>query len=273
LKIKLKNMLKRVLFFFPCFFGILCTLPTVKAQTVNGTAGVVSQSEVNNENAFYDNAMYFKAGVASPAGAFGQSPKAYRSISDSFNGKDGTGAKPGVDLEVGLITYLNELFPDKKYKVGIDIGLAATFHKIDWQGLGGSYQKADYSPFIFTGLKVGPVISYKVANRFMIDGFVKLNPVTAEAGKVTYRVTTDAGTDFLTVEANQALALKKSAGLNLRFGAFLVGFEYNFGKVKYKLTETAYTTYRNTSPDSPYSETLEVKTPTDAFLFTTGFKF
>ena len=267
-------MIKKAL--FAGLLALTGTLQTAFAQTAGNTVpeNATAAPKSPRKAEIFDNPVYFKIGISTPVGKFGQSPVAYRTISDSFNGKDGTGAKSGFDLEVGLISYLDDLPLNERFRLGINAALAGSLNEMSWEGLGGGYTIAEYDPFIFAGLKIGPALSYNLINKVIVDGFLQVNPVITSPGKFAYVEALGNRTNFLAAVADRTFSVRKSVGFNIRYSAFLLGLEYNFGKVKYKYIETGYTQVNNSaSTFNPYTNVYNSKTPTSTLLLTTGIKF
>jgi len=245
------------------------------AQFTGGSAGhapattPTTTPKTVTDKGVFDNAFYIRVGQSSPKGKLGEAPTMSKSARDSFNGQDGTGMQKGFVAEMGLISYFNDVPLAEQFKLGLDVSLAVSSNELDWSSLSPNYDNTGLMPMVFAGAKIGPAFSYNIVDKLIVDGFFKLNPCISTAPEVYYYESVNSNTSYsytLSNDYTPVFALKKSIGANLRYSAFMLGLEYNYGKVK-------YTMYESYSGNDYNTAEFETETPTSMLLLTGGFKF
>ena len=232
-----------------------------------------------------DFAFYLKAGTSSPQGTFGSIPTRNKTPEDSFNGLDGTGARKGVAVEIGVVSLLNKFSVPDRFYPGLEAGLSFSSNNLDWSPIDEHYNTAEQHPLIFAGIKIGPSITYKPIKNFSLNAFAKLNPSLSNGPEIIYTNNDDPKNSYsysLVSEKKYAFGLRKSYGFNLQYSKFQLGIEYSSGNIRYDLKEEFYYNYYYTYVD-PYNydshsgvsssegtRTFKVKMPASMVLITIG---
>ena len=174
------------------------------------TAGIYAQGDLENKG-------YFRIGYSKPT-------KTYAGITDNDVWSEGNVKRHGLILETGKFFYFNGLnFPD-----GLKLGINADWVSFKWHLINVKEYDQKLNNMLF-GSKVGPVFSYSPVDGMAIDAYTKFNIEWFG----------------LTVWKNEAIDESElfmgffgpgySFGLNFRYNALIVGFEFSrtWNKLKY----------------------------------------
>ncbi|NVO20772.1 MAG: hypothetical protein HXX13_13810 [Bacteroidetes bacterium] len=187
-----------------------------------------------SQKGVFDNAFYIKAGYAFPGG----------------NLKDMEVVTAGAQFEVGTIFYINALKLPENMKLGID----ATYISISgYANRKQAMNENKTDSYFRAGAKIGPCFSYNFAGNWIGDVFVKLYPHSFIMGEHKYNEYS---------AANQT-KLGASMGLNIRYKALVVGYEFISGKYDFTHPESA--------GDMILDKNVSIKIPTS--ILSIGVKF
>lgn len=255
----------------------------VFSQITSGGGGSVSENKDQpkqaKEKKIFDNAFYMRLGVSLPTGKFGGDVTPTSSITSSFQGLDKMSAKPGPMFELGTIFYMNLAIPDQ-FKVGIDVAyLDVSINPVNWNSAGSDW--ASYSsldPFLFIGQKYGVAFSYNPTDFIIIDASLKMGPSLALPTQLYYNYSLYDSYSYSSsgygydVYTNATVMLKKSFGLNFRFHALIVGWEYSWGRIN---TQGSYSESSSSGSGWTYTPSVlfDCSMPTSSHRFTVGLKF
>ena len=180
----------------------------------------LSLNALAQENKGLDNRFYFRLGYSNPNNSFmgyGESP--YQDFL----------SKTGGVFELGSIFMLNNLDLGDGLRLGINVDYAeVTFHYFEYDD--------DFEQVLFGTIqvssKVGPSLSFSPVNRLVFDGFIKLKVPWFAIG---YFSADDPDIDEEVYTG--AIAFGYSAGINIRYGILMIGFDYNNSSIKMNNTE------------------------------------
>jgi hypothetical protein len=222
-----------------------------------------------------ENVFYFRYAISTPTNAY------YDYSNWQF---DEYSYKKGGAIEIGSIFYFESLDIGDQYKLGFDINyLSASKHiidanlPIDLDGMTGGDSFGMFPSFSLPktmfyniGSKIGLIFSYNPWDELIIDLNAKANPIWINAA------VTDINFDQLTYYKG-IMGLKYSFGMNLRYDFFMLGAEFNLGKLKYESVDTDDLYIGNTLFPIDM-ETMELTTPEEetnspTFNLSIGFCF
>jgi hypothetical protein len=165
-----------------------------------------------------DNRFYFRIGYSKPANSYlGYNNSPYQEWITSTGGV----------FEIGSIFMLNNLDLGDGLRLGINVDYAeVTYHqfKIEYINEVGKMHMGQVSS------KVGPSLSYSPVNRLVFDVFVKL-----KISWVAVCVFEDEAEVIDLFHADYylgAMDIGYSTGINIRYGALMVGFDFSSNNMK-----------------------------------------
>jgi len=167
---------------------------------------VSSFSQSENGNDIFDNAVYARIALGFPGGEL----------------SDNDVVTAGPQFEVGTIFYLNSLKIADKMKLGIDVTYVSVSGVVNSPDLINDDKSDSY---FMAGAKAGPCFSYNFAGDFIADAYFKLYPNMLIAGETQYH-------DY---NAENQFKLGTSFGLNVRYKALMVGFEFTSTKYDFEV--------------------------------------
>jgi len=153
-----------------------------------------------------DNAVYARIGLGFPGGTLG----------------DEEVVTAGPQFEVGTIFYLNSVKIADKMKLGVDVTYLSLSGVVNSPDLINDNKTDSY---FMAGVKAGPCFSYNFAGKFIADAYFKLYPNMLIAGETEYH-------DY---NAENQFKLGTSFGLNVRYRALMVGFEFSSTKYDFEV--------------------------------------
>ena len=251
--------------FFTIILAMFFFSQIVFSQITSGGGGGENKEQVKEakEKKIFDNAFYMRLGVSLPAGKFGGDVTPTSSVTSSFQGLDKMSAKAGPMFELGTIFYMNLAIQDQ-FKVGIDVAyLDFSLNFVNWNSAGIDWaSNSSLSPFVFIGQKYGVAFSYNPTGYIILDASLKMGPSLALPTELTYGNSPNS----VDINTNATVMLKKSFGLNFRFHALIVGWEYSWGRIN---TQGGYSDSNTSSVTVPFDCSM----PTSSHRFTVGLKF
>ncbi len=163
-----------------------------------------------------DNRFYFRGGFSNPTNA-------YLGYNNTPNPELIT--SKGWVVEIGSIFMLNNLNLADGLRLGINVDYAEiTYHKFRYE------DDVEYVDLYMgqVSSKVGPSLSFSPVNRLVFDGFFKLKIPWVAFGYF------DAPDDPELHESYYlgAIDVGFSTGINIRYGALIVGFDYSSNNMK-----------------------------------------
>jgi hypothetical protein len=195
---------------------------------------VSSYSQSGEDKGVFDNAVYGRIGLGFPGGELGSNEV----------------VTAAAQFEVGTIFYFSSLKIADNMKLGIDItyliisGLANSPDLIN-------DNKSD--SYFLAGIKAGPCFSYNFTGKLIADVYFKLYPHLFRSGETQYHA----------YNGEDQTKLGTSFGLNVRYRALMVGFEYTSAKYDFVVG------YPDGSALYDYSESIKIPIP----YFSLGVKF
>ena len=129
----------------------------------------------------------------------------------------------GGMFELGSIFIINNLDLGDGLRLGINVDY------VEFTYLQFKYEDIMYGEdhILFFGLlssKVGPSISYNPVSKLVLDGFIKAKIAWVGGGYIS---TDDEFSPFYEKSYIGYMGFGYSTGVNIRFGALIIGFEYN----------------------------------------------
>jgi len=261
------------LFLFVLFF--IASQMVFSQYTNGGMEKSNNEQSSKMEKKRFDNPFYLRLGASLPLGKFGGNVSPVKSITSSFQGLDNMSAKTGPMLEVGTIFYLG-LPLQEQFKVGIDIAyLDFSINPVNWDNAGTDWASGDMylSPFVFIGQKYGVAFSYNPIGALILDVSLKIGPTLTIPSELEDRRGNYSNNEelsynyFISTDIN--MMLKKSVGLNFRFHALIVGWEFNWGRIN---TTGSYS-FLNINNYTVHRVEFNCLMPTSSNRFTIGVKF
>jgi hypothetical protein len=162
------------------------------------TIVVAAWSQKSGDKGVFDNAFYARIGYAFPGGEL----------------KDKEAITAGAQFEIGTIFYVRSVKLPEKLKFGID----ATFVSISgFENLKMMNDQNKSDSYMRAGFKVGPAISYNFVDKWIADLYVKLHSNQFYTGE-------DENHGY---HANTQKNFGTSVGLNIRWKALMLGYEFN----------------------------------------------
>ncbi len=159
----------------------------------------------------------------------------------------------GGIFEVGMIFPLNSLNVGNHLRFGINVDwLTLKAQVFNLQGSKNIYNA-------FASSKIGPSFTYAPKKAIAFDVYAKINSVWASA---IYNNHQDADGNIDIYRG--FVQFMYSAGVNVKLAVIMIGFEYEFGSLKLKNSDSEY--YGNANSNS-------TKTPMSGFNATVGFCF
>jgi len=220
------------------------------------TAGIFAQGELENKG-------YLRFGYSKPT-------KTYLGINDNDAWREGNVKRHGLILETGQFFYFNSL----DLADGLKLGINPDWFSFKWHLINVKEYDNKLNNLLF-GSKVGPVLSYSPVEGMAIDAFTKLN-------LEWFSMTVWTADDMDDAELFMGFfGVGYSIGLNFRYNALMLGFEFSrtWNKLKYldedeglietNLNDVLYMIVgpgRGIDEDSDYS-------PMPSWNFTIGFAF
>lgn len=161
-----------------------------------------------SQKGVFDNAVYIRPGYAFPGGDM----------------KDGKVITHGAQFEVGTIFYISGVKLPDNMKFGID----ATYMAISgYVNLDKSQNENKTDSYFRAGMKVGPCFSYNFAGNWIGDVYVKAYPHTFVTGEK----------ENSHLDAKTQTKVGLSTGLNIRYKALVIGYEFMTGKYKFDFVD------------------------------------
>lgn len=164
-----------------------------------------------------------------------------------------------LDSRIGAIFEIGTIFPLNKINIGSNMRFGIN---VDWLTVRAHVFKLEGSQNLynlFVASKIGPSFTYAPAKAVAIDVYAKISPVWA--GGVYYNHQDGDGN----IDVYRGFVqLMYSTGVNVKFGFFMVGFEYDFGGMRLKNSEGTY--FGNAKNDNK-------RTPLSGFSATIGVTF
>jgi hypothetical protein len=212
----------------------------------------------SQEDGDLENQFYFRFGASIPSWK-------YRGLEGKDKYADDIKRGGGI-FEMGSIFMLNSL----KLAKGMRIGINVDYLSLNFNRFKSKDHENKFTTF-FWGLKVGPSFSYSPVKKITFDTYIKFNPVwLSTAVYAPYKSSASPKPDpEIYIDF---FAPKLSVGLNVRLAAFMLGFEYNPGLMKYKY----YDQDQEELVDHYIGRNDDVgsdKTPTPCYNATLGFSF
>jgi len=167
------------------------------------------------ENRGLDNRFYVRVGYAKPTGSCLGVDQFYVDVK-----------RTGGMFELGSIFMINNLDLGDGLRLGINVDY------VEFAYLHFSWEDFMYGEYFFhTGLlstKVGPSISYNPVSKLVIDAFIKAKISWVGGGFL------NAPDDPEEDESSYIgyMGFGFSTGLNIRYGALIVGFDFNSSNIK-----------------------------------------
>jgi hypothetical protein len=166
------------------------------------------------ENRGLDNRFYIRVGYSSPTNSY------FGGDSDSWDNI----SKSGFMFELGSIFILNNLDLADGLRLGINVDYVDfTYHQFNFED---SFEELT----LYLGQissKVGPSISYNPVSKLVLDAYIKAKIPWVGGG---YIAADDPDWDERNFIGYVGFGF--STGLNVRFGALIVGFEYANSSIK-----------------------------------------
>jgi hypothetical protein len=141
----------------------------------------------------------------------------------------------GAEFELGSIFMINALKLARGMRIGINVDYTSiSYHRFDVNRSNLDY--LGYTNYdLYIGSKLGPSFSYSPVKFLVFDIYGKINPVWF--GLTTVQPNNDV--DYIGVSDKTYLGylgIKYSVGMNIRFTALMIGFEFNPGSISLKET-------------------------------------
>ena len=195
---------------------------------------VSSYSLLSDEKDIFDNAVYGRICLGFPGGELGSNEV----------------VTAAAQFEVGTIFYLNSLKIADKMKLGIDVTYLSISGLVNSPDLINNNKTDSY---FMAGFKAGPCFSYNFTGKWIADAYIKLYPHMFRAGET-------AAHNYNAVDQTK---LGTSFGLNVRYRALMVGFEYASAKYDFVVGTPSRSTLATTD------KSLKIPIP----YFSLGVKF
>ncbi|MEO5592226.1 MAG: hypothetical protein ABIR15_03450 [Chitinophagaceae bacterium] len=198
---------------------------------------------------------YINFGLNLPSGNFGTAPFTTANVKQNILGGY-YGAKQGFLFELGRKIYFNS--SDHPFRYGLDWTiLSATYNNIDWSNYtsakGGSIVD---SRIISLSSKLGPVVSYNIVKKLVVDAHFQAAPVLQASSFDYYKQSGTSSTEefiFSTDNISDLFGIKTSAGIGVRWGVIGLSVDYFSGSLN-----TAYQ-YTNTDTGEGNGATVVLK--------------
>ncbi|MEO5682251.1 MAG: hypothetical protein ABIQ88_06395 [Chitinophagaceae bacterium] len=196
--------------------------------------------------------FYFNFGLNMPAGNFGTSPLYGNNIKQNVLAGY-YGAKQGYLFELGTRIYFNKA--DQKLRYGLDwTFISATYNGMDWSAYSSSKGGTiGDSRIIGLSSKLGPVLSYNIIDKLVVDAHFQAAPTLQYATLDYYHDINTSNYEtfhFTADNLTDILGIKTGAGISVRWGVIGVSADYFNGSVQsaYHYTNTATGEGDNTTP-------------------------
>ncbi|MEP6747238.1 MAG: hypothetical protein ABJB86_05915 [Bacteroidota bacterium] len=203
--------------------------------------------------------FYFNFGINMPAGNFGKAPLTSSNAEQNIvNGYYGA-KKLGYLFEFGTKIYFNN--SSHKLRYGLDwTFLSANYNEMDWTSYMAAKGGAVTEPRVYSlSTKLGPVISYNIVAKLIVDAHFQIAPVAHYA---TFEYFKQSGADtedfnFKTDKIGDVYGgIKTSTGIGVKWGVIGLAADYFTGKLN-----TSYE-YDNTAAGSISNGLKKVKITT-----------
>ena len=183
----------------------------------------------------FETKFYIKAGYSIPGwGSYDMEKKDWEDLNDYYE----TDVKRrGGTFQIGSLFMLNsiELASDMCLGINADY-LTLTYNQFRWDYDEGSYYLSGQG---YVTSNIGPMYTYSPADNFFIDVYAKSNIAwgTLSFDVFKYPEINNQGEetgdyDMSDMEYIDIIGLRYSVGLNIRYSAFIAGFEFTGGKHK-----------------------------------------
>ena len=199
-----------------------------------------------------DNRFYFRIGYSKPANSYlGYNNSPYQEYISTT----------GAVFEIGSIFMLNNLDLGEGLRIGINVDYAEiAYHQFTYDD---SFEEVILRMGQISS-KAGPSISFSPVNRLVFDGFFKLK-IPWIAGAYFQADDPDIDEEWY----SGAIGIGFSTGINIRYGALMLGFDYSTNTIKMNNSEDSEDYLGNTLDISDDSD----KTKIAYYNFTIGLNF
>lgn len=176
--------------------------------------------------------FYIRLGVSLPQGHFKNAFDPAIPLYQNIDQEGGMSAETGINIEFGKYYFLHEDPIQEMFKVGLD----ATFFSANYLPIAWPVETEDSNYNLFTfSVKLGPVVSFNVAEDMYADLFIKAVPTfITSSSDIFYTKGEEDGYESLSLfnESSSAFALRSDIGINLRYRKGSLTLSYESGKVK-----------------------------------------
>jgi len=163
-----------------------------------------------------DNRFYVRIGYSMPANSYlGYNNSPYQELISTTGGV----------FEIGSIFMLNNLDLGDGLRIGINVDFAeVTYHQFKYED---TFEVVKLHMGQVSS-KVGPSLSYSPVNRLVFDGFFKLKIPWVAFGYFEAPDDPDLNEDYYL----GAIDIGFSAGINIRYSALMLGFDFSSNNMK-----------------------------------------